>query len=198
MFFGPRALTELSLILIPSLKSRILQSYPVISDVKILLKNWPARQVTIWDYTLFEIGITEIMYEIGITGFQSNPNQGFQCILQSSKYEVSMSACIVCLVINFDQAKCFYKWQEVHTWIALVVMLQMKIITRKPIQGLKHFSDFDIKCRNILVTTIFFCLFLKVLCIWGQNLSSVISLTTLGNFRNSTGESHKNNFWYEN
>ncbi len=30
----------------------------------------------LWDFNLFEIGITEIMFEIGITGFQSNPNQG--------------------------------------------------------------------------------------------------------------------------
>ena len=31
-----------------------------------------------WDYGIipFEIGITEIMVEIWITGFQSNPNQG--------------------------------------------------------------------------------------------------------------------------
>ncbi len=27
----------------------------------------------LWDYTLFEIGITDIMFEIGIMGFQSNP-----------------------------------------------------------------------------------------------------------------------------
>ena len=30
----------------------------------------------LWDNILFEILITEIMFEIGITGFQSNPNQG--------------------------------------------------------------------------------------------------------------------------
>ena len=36
------------------------------------------NKLGLWDYTLFEIGITEIMFEIGITGFQSNPNQGFQ------------------------------------------------------------------------------------------------------------------------
>ncbi len=27
----------------------------------------------LWDYTLFEIGISEIIFEIGIMGFQSNP-----------------------------------------------------------------------------------------------------------------------------
>ena len=34
------------------------------------------KKMGLWDYTLFEIGITEIMFEIGITGFQSNPKQG--------------------------------------------------------------------------------------------------------------------------
>ncbi len=34
--------------------------------------------VTITPRSLFEIGITEIMFEIGIMGFQSNPNQGFK------------------------------------------------------------------------------------------------------------------------
>ncbi len=38
------------------------------------------KKLGLWDYTLFEIGITEIMFEIRITGFQSNPNQGFQII----------------------------------------------------------------------------------------------------------------------
>ncbi len=33
------------------------------------------EKLGLWDYTLFEIGITEVMFEIGITGFQSNPNQ---------------------------------------------------------------------------------------------------------------------------
>ncbi len=33
------------------------------------------KKLGLWDCTLFEIGITEIMFEIVITGFQSNPNQ---------------------------------------------------------------------------------------------------------------------------
>ncbi len=40
------------------------------------------KKLGLWDYTLFEIGITEIMFEIGITGFQFNPNQGFKLGLQ--------------------------------------------------------------------------------------------------------------------
>ena len=36
------------------------------------------KKLGLWDYTLFEIGITEIMFEIWITGFQPNTNQGFQ------------------------------------------------------------------------------------------------------------------------
>ncbi len=36
------------------------------------------KKLGLWDYTLFEIGITEIMFEIGIMGFQSNANWDFQ------------------------------------------------------------------------------------------------------------------------
>ncbi len=35
------------------------------------------KKLGLWDYILFEIGITEIMFEIGIMGFQSNPNWDF-------------------------------------------------------------------------------------------------------------------------
>ena len=43
------------------------------------------KKLGLWDYTLFEIGVAEIIFEIGITGFQSNPNQGFQ--IGPSKHE---------------------------------------------------------------------------------------------------------------
>ncbi len=38
----------------------------------------------LWDYALFEIGITEIMFKIGIIGFQSNPNWDYRitCLLK--------------------------------------------------------------------------------------------------------------------
>ena len=36
------------------------------------------KKLGLWDYMPIEIGITGTMFEIGITGFQSNPNQGFQ------------------------------------------------------------------------------------------------------------------------
>ncbi len=35
------------------------------------------KKLGLWDYTLFDIGITEIMFKIGITGFWSNLNQGY-------------------------------------------------------------------------------------------------------------------------
>ncbi len=35
------------------------------------------EKLGLWDYSLFEIGITEIMFELGIMGFQSNPNRDY-------------------------------------------------------------------------------------------------------------------------
>ena len=35
------------------------------------------KKLGLWDYTLFEIWITEIMFEIGIMGFQSNVKWDF-------------------------------------------------------------------------------------------------------------------------
>ena len=42
------------------------------------------EKLGLWDYTLFEIGITKIMFEIGITGLRIIPNwdYGITCVLK--------------------------------------------------------------------------------------------------------------------
>ncbi len=41
----------------------------------------PGESVGLWDYTLFEIGITEIRSEIGIIGFHTEPNLDYRMVL---------------------------------------------------------------------------------------------------------------------
>ncbi len=57
------------------------------------------KKLGLWDYTLFEIGITEIMFEIGTTGFQSN--QGFQIQICPSVF-LRYNFCSVKTISNWD------------------------------------------------------------------------------------------------
>ena len=51
----------------------------------------------LWDYTLFEIGITEIMFQIGIMGFQSIVNWDFQSWLRKS-FKIGITG--LCLIFK--------------------------------------------------------------------------------------------------
>ncbi len=56
------------------------ESYPLVTGNYRALKGefgitgLQGKNLGLWDYALFEIGITKISYEIGIMGFHTKPN----------------------------------------------------------------------------------------------------------------------------
>ena len=51
------------------------------------------KKLGFWDYTLFEIGILEIMLEIGIWGFQSIPNWDFGISSDINSFKCEKEQC---------------------------------------------------------------------------------------------------------